>query len=407
MLTGIKLKNFKCFKNEVIIPVDGINLFTGLNGRGKSTALQPILCLRQSLENVKAADRLFLNGSCVSLGNYGDIKNVSTPRSEDIEFVFDFESETNYFSIAFHFEEDEEDDLVIRVKRIDIEGECGLPFSLSVLNENGMAVVQERNIKEPFYNLFIDPHRTNDLQIKFVCEHLFRLNRIHYVSADRIGPRDYYPRESYGDFLNVGSRGQHTVDVLARKSNKTVTEKLCIREIGSDIVVDQVSAWLNYIFTGGKVDIEHFEANIIGMRMNSDGSANRFKPINVGFGYSYVLPILVSGLIAEPGDILIVENPEAHLVPFAQSRIAEFLAMVSRAGVQVFIESHSDHILNGIRISVKKEPSTHKSTNILFFQDGTDNPLLKIPVDEEGLIKNWPQNFFDQSEKDFQKLHGI
>lgn len=143
MLTEIKLKNFKCFKDEVTIPADCINLFTGLNGRGKSTALQPMLCLRQSLENVKAADTLFLNGSCVSLGNYSDIKNVSTPRSEDIEFVFEFESETKYFSIVFHFEEYEDDDLVLRILiNLKMEGAL-LNFTGSSLPDGESVTIQK------------------------------------------------------------------------------------------------------------------------------------------------------------------------------------------------------------------------------------------------------------------------
>jgi len=120
------------------------------------------------------------------------------------------------------------------------------------------------------------------------------------------------------------------------------------------------------------------------MRMNADSSKNRFKPVNVGFGYSYLLPIVVSGLIAEPGDILIVENPEAHLVPSAQSRIANFLARVSRTGVQVFIESHSEHILNGLRIAVKEKLFGHEETNIIFFEGDKEYSIRKIPVIEGG-----------------------
>ncbi len=115
---------------------------------------------------------------------------------------------------------------------------------------------------------------------------------------------------------------------------------------------------------------------------------------------------MVSGLIADPGDMLIVENPEAHLVPSAQSRIANFLARVSRTGVQVFIESHSEHILNGLRIAVKEKVSGHKETNIIFFEGDKAYSVRKIPVTEEGKIINWPDGFFDQVEKDFERLHG-
>jgi len=454
MLTEIRIKNFKCFKDEIVIPAERINLFTGLNGRGKSTALQPLLSMKQSFEKL-TKDRLFFNWNCVELGNFGDVKNVSTPRDEDIVFTFEFEIEDDYFVARYHFKEDEQDDLSAPVKKIEMEGELnGEAFEIAILNTDKMAVIEKKSIKESFYNLFLDHERLNDPELSFVGKNLFDIGRIHYVSADRIGPRDYYPRESFPDFPNVGSKGQYTADILAKTGNKQVDIALCFdqspcpaygglsspakihqsKSIRADLnrgsesdrvaetnnkakqmkslkeseysVLYQASAWMEYIFNGGRVDIKPIEANIISMRMNADSSKNRFKPVNVGFGYSYLLPIVVSGLIAEPGDILIVENPEAHLVPSAQSRIANFLARVSRTGVQVFIESHSEHILNGLRIAVKEKVSGHKETNIIFFEGDKAYSVRKIPVTEEGKIINWPDGFFDQVEKDFERLHG-
>lgn len=405
MLTEIRIKNFKCFKDEIVIPAERINLFTGLNGRGKSTALQPLLSMKQSFEKL-TKDRLFFNWNCVELGNFGDVKNVSTPRDEDIVFTFEFEIEDDYFVARYHFKEDEQDDLSAPVKKIEMEGELnGEAFEIAILNTDKMAVIEKKSIKESFYNLFLDHERLNDPELSFVGKNLFDIGRIHYVSADRIGPRDYYPRESFPDFPNVGSKGQYAVDVLTKAENKQVKAPLSLKE-SEPTVLYQTSIWMEYIFNGGRVDIKPIEANIISMRMNADSSKNRFKPVNVGFGYSYLLPIVVSGLIADPGDMLIVENPEAHLVPSAQSRIANFLARVSRTGVQVFIESHSEHILNGLRIAVKEKVSGHKETNIIFFEGDKAYSVRKIPVTEEGKIINWPDGFFDQVEKDFERLHG-
>jgi predicted ATPase len=127
----------------------------------------------------------------------------------------------------------------------------------------------------------------------------------------------------------------------------------------------------------------------------------------VGFGYSYILPIVVSGLIAKEGEILIVENPEAHLHPKAQSRLAKFLAKVSSCGVQVFIESHSDHILNALRIAVLDDIITHEDLSILYFQQNPEQPVVQIPVQPNGGIEEWPEGFFDQMDKDFARLFGM
>lgn len=406
MLTEIRIKNFKCFKDEIIIPTERINLFTGLNGRGKSTSLQPLLCMKQSFEKL-TTDRLFFNWNFVELGSFGDVKNISTPRDEDIVFTFEFETEEGYFVSRYYFREDEQDDLSAPLRKTELEGELkGKSFEISLLNNNKTALIEKDNIKEPFYNLFIDYTRLDNPELSFVGRNIFNISRIHYVSADRIGPRDYYPRESFPNFPNVGSKGQYVAEVLAKTGNTQVQSPLCLTE-SEPTVMYQVSAWMEYIFSGGRVDIKPIEANIISMRMNADSSKNRFKPVNVGFGYSYLLPIVVSGLIAEPGDILIVENPEAHLVPSAQSRVTEFLVRVSQAEVQVFIESHSEHILNGLRIAVKEKLSGHKETNIIFFEGDKAYSVRKILVTEDGKIKNWPDNFFDQAEKDFERLHGI
>ena len=92
-----------------------------------------------------------------------------------------------------------------------------------------------------------------------------------------------------------------------------------------------------------------------------------FKPTNVGFGYSYALPILIAGLTAEKGTILIVENPEAHLHPSAQSMITKFLGLVANRGVQVFIETHSEHILNALRVMVVQESMKASDINVKYF----------------------------------------
>lgn len=121
----------------------------------------------------------------------------------------------------------------------------------------------------------------------------------------------------------------------------------------------------------------------------------------------YSLSIIVAGLIAKPGEILIVENPEAHLHPYAQSIMAKFLSLVASTGVQVFVESHSDHILNGFRIAVKNKIIDSTHLNVLYFDHRLDNFFEKIDVDEDGGIDKWPISFFDQSVNDLNYLLGI
>ncbi|NJO03887.1 MAG: DUF3696 domain-containing protein [Bacteroidia bacterium] len=133
------------------------------------------------------------------------------------------------------------------------------------------------------------------------------------------------------------------------------------------------------------------------------------NPSNVGFGYSYILPVVVSGLVAQSGDILIIENPEAHLHPRAQSRLTKFLAKVASCGVQIFIETHSEHILNALRIAVIEDDIaiSNQDLSVLYFHDKEDGYFTHIPIQADGKINIWPESFFDQNEKDLDIILGF
>lgn len=162
------------------------------------------------------------------------------------------------------------------------------------------------------------------------------------------------------------------------------------------------------MFARTTIDTKYVEeANVVTLKISTvQNGTNRMKPTNVGFGYTYVFPILVAGLISKPGDTLIIENPEAHLHPAAQSIIGKFLALISQMGVQVFIETHSEHILNSFRVLIAQEAFDKDDINIMFFDEGTENYYTPIEVNEKGKITNWPLYFFDQSERDLNIILG-
>ena len=124
-------------------------------------------------------------------------------------------------------------------------------------------------------------------------------------------------------------------------------------------LLENVSLWLGEISNGidisTKVYNELQQVNLTYNYIYGDNRSNEFTPLNVGFGITYVLPIIVAILKSKPDDLLIIENPESHLHPAGQSKIAELCAIASSQGVQIIIETHSDHFLNGIRVATKKE----------------------------------------------------
>jgi predicted ATPase len=134
-------------------------------------------------------------------------------------------------------------------------------------------------------------------------------------------------------------------------------------------------------------------------------------PANVGYGLNYAFPIFVAGLLAKRDQTLIIDSPEAHLHPRAQSRIGGFLVHAAAAGVRLIVETHSDHLLNGIRLAVREQRVKPDDVTIHFFDprglaDKSIAHVTTLIVGADGEISDWPAGFFDQSERDLASLAG-
>ncbi len=389
MITKIILKNFKCFKEETTFPLTHFNLLTGINGRGKSTLLQSLLVMHQS----GYTGKIVFNGSHVNLGRFEDVKNHDMPNSAPI--VMDFHREQSKLDYL-GFEK------IIRAK-----------YNCTEDADDRSAFIEDIQIQNYIGGL----HRTKDYvseEARRVFAQLF--SRLHYISADRMGPQEFYLKNTLSDFAHVGVKGEHVANILLKRKEDSVSDNLHVQKRNNDAKADiaddlltQTGEWLNFIFEGASIKVEDTQTALVNLFFNTTGRSQdkHNKPSNVGFGFSHALPIIVAGLQASIGDILIVENPEAHLHPRAQSRLTTFLAKVAKTGVQVYIETHSDHILNASRVAILDEILTPDELNILYFQSDKEEQVIKIPVDKNGGIDTWPDGFFDQTNKDYKRLFGF
>lgn len=150
------------------------------------------------------------------------------------------------------------------------------------------------------------------------------------------------------------------------------------------------------------------QANAVTLGLRTSDDTDFHRPIHVGFGLTQVLPIVVAALSASAGDLLLIENPEVHLHPAGQALMGQFLADVSRAGVQVIVETHSDHVLNGIRRSVKAARLKPEQVAIHFFRHPSSDAAQVVSplLDSSGNIDSWPEGFFDQFDKDMNHFAG-
>ena len=240
--------------------------------------------------------------------------------------------------------------------------------------------------------------------------------RFCYLCAERLGPRDVLSASATSvDELDVGSRGEFVAQVLAsfdrsRVSPRRVENSSGETDLSSLSLLRQAERWMSEIVRPIQIEAEWFpNTSVTRLRFRSPSIRSEWtRAPNAGFGVSYALPIIVAALRAEVGGLLLVENPEAHLHPAGQSMIGAFLARVAADGVQIFLETHSDHVLNGIRLAVADGRAELAADHVViqFFraEDDKDPIVQPIELGQTGQLSAWPAGFFDQTQVDLAAL---
>lgn len=379
MIKRITIRNFKLYRqNTLFDELKAINVLTGINGRGKSTLLHAILLPAQSILESQWNDKLVLNGQYVELGNAVDVRNEENSRTQPIEF--EFECGDGILSLKFDADSDTAQKLPLK-------------------NVNGHAHTEGQKLR----NFLLDSETS--IEMKNL------IPGVAYIAAERRGPKlNYQPAPEHG---LMDAMGEYAPSLLSLHKDDTFeTEVLSgitdiFPEIGVEDMVDKsmggiVNFWLTQMFGFTEVEARYVEeANVYVLLFRTSEKGKYSKPTNVGFGYSYVLPILVAGLTLKRGDTLLLENPEAHLHPKAQSILGKFLAWIAiYRDVQLFVETHSEHIVNSFRVLLAQEVIAPEHLNVLFFDDHYEQYAVRIEVDEKGHIVDWPKYFFDQEERD-------
>jgi len=170
----------------------------------------------------------------------------------------------------------------------------------------------------------------------------------------------------------------------------------------------QVDAWLGDLFPTAEASAETVRgAALTKLVFRMGRSSEWLRPANIGYGLSYAFPLIVALLAAREGQIVVVDSPEAHLHPRAQSRMGQMLAHFATVGIQILVETHSDHVLSGIRLAVRNRLLDPNEVAIHFFsgakgeaESGVVSPL----IDVNGSLSAWPEGFFDQADNDLMEL---
>lgn len=335
-ITKLDLQNFKSHFNSEL-EFKNITLLTGLNGAGKSSIFQS---LRMFWE--------LLNTNDIVLNEYGELSTLKNTNSKE-----------SSFNLKLHIQNKE----VCKLFNIHEDNSFGYEGSTDG----------------------------------------FKAINLSYISANRLGPTEFQHIRNSNTSLhhNVGMNGEYTLDILSKYSEVLLPEIFKDEVTKQNMLINHVEKWLQEVSPNVKLETErNKKINVASF------SINGYTPYNVGFGISYTLSIIVQLFYSiylldkhKINTVLLIENPEAHLHPKGQTKLAELITKIASLGVQIIVETHSDYILDGLRISVKDYIIDKEKTKLYYFELDHDlNTKVKSPkIGEDGHLDEWPENFFDTS----------
>lgn len=437
MFKRLRIKEFKAWEDTQDIAMAPITLFFGGNSSGKSSIGQLLMMLKQTIDSPDRKSPLYSGGpqTAVQLGSYHEMVNQrDISKNISFEYTWDLSDElkvrdpisTNTFlgdeisfsaSVSFNANQ-----RLVELAgfNYDIYKESKLTFSVGLnRNENSKNdfktefsnynLIRQKgrvwSIKEAvrFYGFpdeVVAYYQNADFvqELNLRHEQLFR--SLYYLGPLRIKPSRLYPWSGIRP-ESVGFAGENTISAILsakerkiglgyRKTAKPFEEiiALKLKEMGliDDFIVKPISE-----------NRQEYEVKVC-----TKGSRSWVDLPDVGFGISQVLPVLVQCFYAPSGSVILMEQPEIHLHPKAQSVLADLLIDVIRSkengtdrNIQLIIETHSEHFLRRLQRRIAENEISKEKVSAYFSDFIKDKATLTpLLIDDFGNIKNWPEHFF-------------
>lgn len=377
MISQLVISNFKLHEHTEI-KMGGLTILTGMNGMGKSSVIQSLLLLRQSFMMNDLEAGLNLKGDLCDMGISGELAcQASEEHALKVELKFQNQPPLAY---SFTYPENIYDTLL----------------------ESAEGNISEKN-KLSAYALFNE--------------------NFQYLSAFRLGPQKNYTRDSSlvgtkKQISKVMGQGEFAIHFLEQYKNTNIPVKeLAIHE-EKDISEDrrlmvQTERWLRKLSPNIKITVEQIGEDFkLKYKFNREENliTEEMSALNTGFGITYVLPILIAILSAQKGALIIIENPEAHIHPKGQATLMELMTLAAANGIQIIIESHSDHIINGALVAINRGSLQTDLLSIYYFERDEHTHTAQahdLEISSSGHIKRPPKGFFDQMDSDLRVLTGF
>jgi len=431
MLTQLSVSNFKSWKKIDRMRLAPITGLFGTNSSGKTSILQLLLMLKQTIESSDRAQVLEF-GDEKSLTNLGSFRDVVYGHEKPgiIDFSVDWtlskpliardpESKTNALfttdQLAFSCTVGENGVDRLAVSNLEYDaagnrfvlkrkGQSGAKYELTNENEGIRftrtqgrawdlpAPVKFYGFPDQVYAYYQNAGFLADLQLAF--ENLF--GRLFYLGPLREFPQRHYAWKG-SEPADMGRRGERVVDaILAAQQRGAYISPGYKRK--RQTLEARVAHWLKELGLIYDFKVEPIAKgnNIYQVQVQKTPSSAEVLITDVGFGVSQVLPVLVLCYYVPEGSIILLEQPEIHLHPSVQSRLADvFLDAMKNRGVQIIVESHSEHLLRRLQLRIAQDAIAPKDTALYFCDaDESGSKLTELEVDLFGSIKNWPKDFF-------------
>ena len=468
MLNRVKVRHFKYYKH-LDYKCAKLNLLTGLNGAGKSSFVQLMLLLRATANKIgKCQAEIDLKDLGIAK-SFGDIRYCYADKEEQTSFSVDFtgrllegkdidmpalntrvisrivtESVTSkrnvmiwhpdaYEEIAKCQKKQEEAWLELAADGIDNK------MHQDIMEKSDAACVaacekfaeSERSAQEEYEEVwrrmrFIEAFRKKPQAVHEGIDIPRRAQWFSFGLDGRFDPEGGDIAEFLYKYGTTFKLMDNNPMIHPNDKQHFVTRLFTEDEFEcspSTPLIEQVNAWLDEISPGARFCVEQEELGdeelfVVKIGFGEESDMRQFKPQNVGLGISYVLPVLVTILTAMPGAIIIIENPEAHIHPHGQAKLGELIARAAAYGVQVFVETHSDHVINGVRVAVRDGILKPEDVRIAFFERrphqvlGTDGEIYTeiysevnpISVDNNGMLSDYPKGFLDEWDNQLEEL---
>ncbi|MBD5358545.1 MAG: AAA family ATPase [Bacteroides sp.] len=417
----LSIDNFKSIERVADIDISSLTVLAGINSSGKSSLIQALLLLKQTLTS-SSNDILSLNGPYVYANSLMDlmhnkksgfmkfgVKIIKEELPNDSITLSKFKSQPISLEISVIFRV-RTDSVVISEFKMTMEYEDGNAFRLRLshrprkdvydlhsTNRNLTDLVLDGYSFANFFPIYVNKDGTTyDLwEVKLIREVFIEyLDKIVYIAPLRVAPvlsRTYQTDVETRYVLPDGENTRFIIDKVSDDEHtlNLIKEWICNRfHLAKDLsVIKESGKRYRVVVTTNenvKVDLMH-----------------------MGFGLSQILPIITQGCISQPNSLLIIEDPDVHMHPSIQASMADFfIFLCEKRKVAVLIETHSDHFITRLRRRIAEKNITPNIIHLIFVaNDYGESVYQTIPLSENGKMEgSMPSGFMDSLDNDFRAI---